>query len=190
MVIVAGMIAALIMIVQASVYIWRTGYGSARPVFTTWVLFFVASSLSFWTYRSSKKHSLIGNVANLADMFICGAIVIGILIFRSHNLLGNRLDVYCIVISGIILLFWRITEHHDLANILLQIVMATAYLPTFAKLWYATQNTEPLVVWIMSWFVSVLALIPAIDKKEKLSIVYATRGLILVSVVIWLILRI
>ncbi len=178
------------MLVEGTLYVWSMGSLGVRPVFTTWLLFFVASSLSLWTYWSTERHSVMGNIANVADAFVCAAILAGVVIFEKGNLMGSAFDEYCLAASAVILVFWRITKHHALSNLSLQAVMAIAYLPTFFELWHATVNTEFLPMWILSWVSSVFALVPARVKKDTLGTVYAGRGLVLVSVVIWLILRI
>ncbi len=187
---VATRIAAGIALLEGVICVVSMKYLGVRPVFTTWLLFFVASSLSFWTYWSSKKHSVRGNIANFMDMFVCAVITLGILSVEGSHLIGNAFDGYCLVASGIVLVFWRMTRRHEFSNMMLQIVMATAYMPTFVKLWQATRNTESLPVWVLSWFGAVFAFISASAERDKLGKIYAGRGLILVSVVVWLIMRI
>lgn len=165
-------------------------YGNVRPVFTTWLLFFVASSLSFWTYWSSKDHSIRGNIANFMDMFICGIITLGIISFAGNDVMGRSIDIYCLITSAIILVFWRMKKRHETANILLQIVMAVAYFPTIMKLWEASRNTESLPMWVLAWFGAVFALISATVEKKKLGKLYAGCGLVLVSLILFLIVRI
>ncbi len=179
-----------VMSAEGAIYIWSMRFGSVRPVFTTWLLFSTASSFSLWTYWATKKRSVVGNIANVSDAFVCAAILASVLIFEKGNLMSSMFDTYCLIVSALILVFWRATEHHVLANLSLQAVMTMAYLPTFAKLWQATQNTESLLMWILSLISSALGLAAARMKDDPLGTVYAGRGLVLVSVVIWLILRI
>ncbi len=186
----AAIATVVTMSVEGMIYIWSMRYAGVRPVFITWLLFFTASTLSLWTYWSTEKHSVMGNIANVADAFVCAAILIGVVVFEKGNLMGSAFDEYCLAASTVILVFWKMTKRHLLANLSLQMIMAIAYLPTFFELWHATQNTEFLPMWILSWVSSVFALVPARVKKDTLGTVYAGRGLILVSVVIWLIVRI
>ncbi len=186
----AAIATVVTMLVEGMIYVWSMKSLGVRPVFTTWLLFFVASSLSLWTYWSTEKHSVVGNIANVADAFVCAAILTGVIIFEKGNLMGSAFDEYCLIASVVILVFWRVTKHHTLSNLSLQAVMTIAYLPTFFELWHTAVNTEFLPMWILSWVSSIFALVPARVKKDRLGTVYAGRGLVLVSVVIWLILRI
>jgi hypothetical protein len=186
----AAKIAAGIALLEGAICVVSVKYLGVRPVFTTWLLFFIASSLSFWTYWSSKKHSVRGNIANFMDMFVCGVITLSILSYAGGDLVGRSIDIYCLIASALILVFWRIKRQHGTANILLQLVMVVAYLPTIGNLWEATRNTESLPVWILAWFGAVFAFISASVERDKLGKIYAGRGLVLVSIVIWLIARI
>jgi hypothetical protein len=172
-------------------YSWLTWQGKVTPVLATWMLFCVATSLSFWTYWSTEKHSLMGNIGNTIDLMVAWLILGAILVLGKDIRLGfNPFEISCLVASGVILTFWKLTKQHVAANLALQGVMAIAFLPTLYQLWHATQNTETFGLWLIVWIATCLALIPAWMKKDRLAMVYVCRGIIFVTVLLGLMIRI
>jgi hypothetical protein len=172
-------------------YVYLIVQKEIHPALATWVLFCVAVSLSFRTYWSSKKHSIVGNVGNFVDLILVWIILVGIFLFGENNsFLFRPFEIGCLVASGIILLFWVLSKKHLLSNLLLQVIMTVAYFPTIYNLWYATKNTESFSVWCV-WLVGGLAsLVIAVLKKDTLGIVYSSRAFVLVLIILILMLRI
>lgn len=186
---IAWVIAALVMFMGLR-YSWLTWHGQIQPVLATWVIFAVAASLSWWTYWSSPRHSVSNNMGNASDLVIVWMILITIMVSRhSSRTSFNWFEIGCLTATGIILLFWRFSRRHTTSNLLLQVLMSVAYLPTLYQLWRATANTEPLVVWLGTWTASFLATVQAIRTKDRLALAYAGRALMFVTIVVLLIIR-
>jgi len=177
-------------IFNTSWYSISTFKGLIQPTIITWLMFGLATSLSFWTYWASGKHTWKSNIANFLDV-ISVFIAILVIIFLGHNIRFNvnPFEIVCIILCLIILVFWRITKSHEKSNILLQVIMMLAYIPTYYQLWNASESTEPLITWLMNWIMSLSSLILAIKNKDKLAIIYPGRALVMLSIMIFLILR-
>ena len=172
-------------------YVYLVAQKEIYPALTTWILFCVAVSLSFRTYWSSRKHSIVGNLANFVDLILVWIILVGILLFGQNvNLIFRPFEIWCLISSGIVLLFWILSKKHLLSNLLLQVIMTVAYFPTIYNLWYATNNTESFSVWCVWLIGGFTSLIIAILKKDTLGIVYSSRAFVLVSIILILMLRI
>lgn len=170
-------------------YIMLIKQGEIKPALATWTIFVVSVILSFQTYWSTGKKSIIANIANATDVVAVIGIFTSILIFGKGNLTFNLFEIYCLAASFGILIFWKTSKKHTLSNILLQVIMTVAYLPTFYRLWFATTNTESFLVWSI-WIIGTSAsLITSILYKDTLGILYASRAFVLTAIVIALMVR-
>lgn len=187
----AAYVVTILMLIVGFRYSWLTWQGEIQPVLATWVLFLVAVGLSFMTYWSTTKHSVAGNIINVVDLFNVCLIMFSILVLGKNIRLGfNLFEIGCLVASGTILIFWRLSRKHATSNMALQAIMTVAYFPMFYQLWHASRNTEQLGVWVLVWVASAIALIPATIDRDKLGFIYAMRSLSMVSVVLILMFRI
>lgn len=186
---ISAFIATALMLIVGFRYSWLTWQGEIQPVLATWLLFLVAVFLSFMTYWSTEKHSFTGNIINTTDLFNMCLIMFSIIVLGKNTILEfNAFDISCLVASGIILVFWRLSKMHVIANLALQGIMTVAYFPTIYRLWHTKTNTEQFGVWILVWIASAVALIPAYINRDKLGMIYASRSLTMVSVVLILML--
>ena len=182
---------AILMTVTNIWYIYLIIMGRIHPTFMTWVIFSVAVGLSFATYWSSEKHSFLNNICNTVDLISVFVITTIIVIFGENIRFNiNTFEMICILLSMMILFFWRITKRHEVSNIFLQIVMTIAYFPTFYQLWSATVSSESVITWGILLLASITGVMTGVLGKDKLAIIYSTRSLVMVSILIVLILRI
>jgi hypothetical protein len=180
-----------LMLVMNFWYCYLVVKGEIHPTLMTWIIFSIAVSLSFGTYWASENHNLISGVCNTTDTVLV-LIVTFIIVFFGKNVRFeiNTFEIICIILALIILVFWRITKEHEKSNLFLQGVMVIAYLPTFYQLWGASVTSESLKTWGINWLISLLGIITAVLGKDKLAIIYSTRALIMITILIFLILRI
>ena len=172
-------------------YCYLSIKGYISPTLMTWVMFCVAVSLSFSTYWSTSKHDLLSNISNTGDTFLVFIVTVVVIFWGKNTRFDiNTFEVVCILLSLIILIFWRITKAHKTSNLLLQGIMIIAYFPTFYHLWYATTTSESITTWSITWLAALLGVITGVLGKDKLAIVYSARSLIMVSILLILILRI
>jgi hypothetical protein len=171
-------------------YCISTIKGIIHPTFIMWAIFCIAVSLSFSTYWSSKEHNWLNNINNTFDL-ICVWLVTIVIIFFGKNIRFeiNFVEIVCIALSFLILIFWRITKFHKTSNVFLQIVMVIAYLPTFYQLLNVSETTESLGAWFINLLASLTGIITAILGKDKLAIIYASRSFLMIAIMIILILR-
>ncbi len=164
--------------------------GKIQPVLATWLMFCISVSLSFSTYVFTEKHSITGNLGNVVDLFEVWAIFVTVIFYRRKNQrIFNRLEIKCILASAAIVIFWIFTGQHAVSNLLLQIILVIAYAPLVQTLWLGPRNTEPLDVWTATLMVCAGAMYLAVCRQDYLGMVYSGRAIILVSIVLFLILR-
>ncbi|MFH1766698.1 MAG: hypothetical protein ABH826_01240 [Patescibacteria group bacterium] len=188
--VVAALAVAGLMLVFCLRYAWLTWQSEIRPVLATWLLFCLATSLSFATYWSTKKRSVVGNIGNFIDVVSTSSILVSIVLLSADSLLEfNLFEIGCLVAAILILIAWLISKWHVIANFAFQGVMLVGVFPTLYHLWSATKNTESLFAWILATLASFISLIPAIIDRDKIAIVYATRACVIVTAVMALIIR-
>lgn len=162
-----------------------------RPVLATWLLFSLTVGLSLLTYFYSDHSSIVANMVNIMDVFMCWSLLVVLLITRDSNKPAfTTFDKSCLSFSGVIFVFWLFTQQHVLSNLLLQAIITIAYFPTIVNLWNASEHSESLGMWIIIWIATVLGLYSAIMEKNMLGTIYAARGLILIFILFILILKI
>ncbi len=183
-------IAVILILGMGALYCINIIKGSVQPTLMTWVIWCIAVSLSFGTYWSSQKHDWVDNISNTIDLLFVSVITFVVIFFGKNIRFNiNIFEAICILSSLVVLVFWRITKSHEKSNIFLQIVMVIAYFPTFYNLWNATEISESLLSWILNWGGAFSGLITALLSKDRLAIIYALRALVMLTVMIFLILR-
>ena len=169
-----------------------------KPVFAGWIVFGVTAVLSFVTYWTSPKHSLVSNACHITAV-IC-TLVITVVVSGLHLKSGSvvRFSVFqkwCLWISGLITVIWVIivwgfNGTGIVPNIFTQALLIVGYAVTAEKLWHATKNTESFFTWSCSGLGSAIALYTGIVSGDPLVIVFAIRSTITSGTLVWLMYRI
>jgi len=171
-------------------YVYLIINGVIHPTLITWVMFCIAVFLSFATYWSSKKHSFLDNICNTVDLISVIVITASIIFFGKNVRFNvNAFEAICILLSLVILFFWRMTKKHETSNIFLQVVMSIAYFPMFYQLYNSSTSSESLVTWGILWFASISGVLTGLFGKDKLAVIYSGRSLVMISILIILIIR-
>jgi hypothetical protein len=171
-----------------SVLVFRN---EVQPKLATWIILDSGVIISFISYRLTKKHSLVDNIANTTDVVFGSGILVAILFCGGWNgLRFSSFDVWCLAAMAAILTFWIIKRNHSATNLAIQALMVLGYFPTLKNLWIAKTNPESFVTWGVMWFVCIISLYPAYKGKNRLAVVYAARGIIMVFILILLMLRV
>lgn len=185
-----AIVTIILMVTSQTWYSYLAVKGITHPTLMTWIIFFVAVSLSFSTYWSSKKHDLLSNICNTADIILVFAVIIVVVFFCNNVRFSmNLFEVICLLLSIVILIFWRITKTHELSNIFIQIIMVIAYFPTFYHLWTVSGTSESIVAWSISWLAALSGVVTGLFGKDKLAIIYSGRSLLMITILLILILR-
>ena len=187
---VFAIVTIILMVVSSIFYCCFIIKGLIHPTLMTWLIFFFAVSLSFGTYVSSANHNVWSNICNTGDLILVFAVTI-VIIFWGKNIRFdiNIFEIICILLSFIILIFWRVTKSHEISNILLQVIMVIAYFPTFFQLYYSSENSESLIYWSIGLLAAGSGFATGILGKDKLAMLYSGRSIVMIAILIILILR-
>lgn len=187
-----ALIVSILMAIVAVRYCYLIITEEIKPVLATWSLFSVATGISMWTYMESEnKKGLITNIANTTDVCATWFIFICLLIFGKEMEHGfTFFETGCLTSSALILLYWKISNRGNVANIAINAILIIGYFPTIMRLWKSSTNTESFSVWSIVLLSSVIALYNPMKEKDWLALVYASRAVILVCVILGLMIRI
>ena len=146
-----------------------------RPSLAMWVFFFLAISMSLFTYLKNDEFSALDNILNTADLFFVASVTLSIVIFGDTHSRFNRFDKGCLIVVGGILLFWVFTQNHFVTNILVQGILVVAYFPVVNRMLTSGENHESYLIWGGMLLAAVLAL-PV--SEGSLALIYTTRAVI------------
>lgn len=169
-----------------------------KPVLAGWIIMSGTMTLSFATYWTSPKHSLISNACNAGSVISCLMILAAT--FWIHLRAGDALSFskfqkWCLAFSGLIASFWVVLVwvFHGtgtVPNILTQVLMIVGYSVIAKKLWRATENTEPFFTWICITIGCGIAMYTGIVSSDALVILYGARATVSAATLVWLMYRI
>lgn len=188
-VIAAAVITVSLMVIGTGWYVWLVKKRNAVPSIVTWLLFFLATTLSLATYASGEKHDLINNVANLFDPIITGSALFIILKTGNYARGASKANKGCLIATGIIFVVWLFTLSHDFSNLAIQSILTIAYIPMIVGILKKGDNNEPIKIWLIMGLGSVVSAYPAFASGSNLlAKIYAVRAVLSVSSLILVIL--
>jgi len=133
--------------------------------------------------------SFAASIANRFDVIEVGAIVISILISARHDrerLRLGKFDLWCLGAAVLIGILWIRTGSSFWAYVLLQVLMCVGYWPMLQHLLKMKSNTEPFDVWLASFGIAALALVPPLHVRpyDWLAVVYPGRATLSVLILL------
>jgi len=197
----SALVSAVSILVGTVWYIYFALRGDkVKPVLASWIIIAGTITLSFATYWTSPKHSLVSNVANAASVLAALSILITVFLLSLRGrkaIIFSIFQKWCLVISGLIAVFWvtlvwGFNGTGFVPNILTQFLMFVGYLVTAEKLYRSTKNTESIVTWSCIVFGNAIALYTGIVSSDTdiLAIIYAGRATVLSVTIVGLMCRI
>jgi hypothetical protein len=164
-----------------------------KPVHAAWIVNSAATILSFLTYLTAPKHSIVSNAYNAASVLTINSILVTSIILARREKKGLHFSPFqkkCLKGSLLIAIFWIVLVwgFHGtgiIPNLMTQVMMVIGYIMIGERLWGATENTESLFGWWCTVLSSSAGLVTAIISADWLASIFAGRtfigSLILVS---------
>ncbi len=166
-------------------YIWQLVKNEIKPALAMWVMFSVAVIMSLVTYLSESNYGFLDNILNTVDVIYVVFISVAIAIWGDKSSKITRFDIGCLVVVGLIVVFWLFTQNHLVTNFLIQSILVIAYFPVVKRLMETRENTEPFLIWTGMLIAPVLSLL---SSKGLLATVYSVRAIICVGLLLLLML--
>lgn len=176
---------SLITVLLAVSYIRHLLKKEIQPALAMWVMFSVAVAMSLITYLKEGSYGFTDNILNSVDLIYVVTVSVAIAIWGEKSSKITRFDLGCLIVVGLIVVFWLFTQNHLVTNFMIQTILVIAYFPVVKRLFEIRQNTEPFLIWIGMLIAPVLSLL---SSKGILATVYSVRAIICVGALLMLML--
>lgn len=157
-----------------------------RPSLAMWVFFTLAVGISLLSYMKAGNHSLWDNVLNTTDLFFVSSVMVSILLFGDSSTRFNRFDTGCLIVVGLIVVFWLFTQNHLITNLLVQGILIIAYFPVVNRMVKTKENHESYLIWAGMLLAAALALLSA---RGELAVIYSLRAVVCIALLMTLMYR-
>jgi hypothetical protein len=158
-----------------------------KPSLAMWTFFSLAVGMSLLTYVKDGNFSYMDNILNTTDLIMVVSVAVGIYFMGDKSSRFNRFEKFLLMLVGIIILFWAVTQNHFVSNILIQAILVIAYIPVVSRMTRASENTEPFSVWFLLLLAPIISLI---SMKGDLAAYYTWRAIFCTSALLILMFRI
>ncbi len=168
----------LITILLATRYIWQLVRKEIKPALAMWIMFSIAVAMSLITYLKEGNYEFTDNILNSVDVIYVITVSVAIAIFGEKSSKITRFDLGCLIVVGLIVVFWLFTQNHLATNFMIQTILVIAYFPVVKRLFETRVNSEPFLIWTGMLIAPVLSLL---SSKGLLATVYSVRAIICVG---------
>jgi hypothetical protein len=175
----------LITVLLAVRYIWQLVRKEIQPALAMWIMFSIAVAMSLITYLKEGNYGFSDNILNSVDVIYVITISVAIAIFGEKSSKITRFDLGCLIVVGLIVVFWLFTQNHLITNFMIQTILVIAYFPVVKRLFETRVNSEPFLIWVGMLIAPVLSLL---SSKGMLATVYSVRAIICVGLLLILML--
>jgi len=164
---------------------------TVKPILATRIFLLLAFLLSALTnYSQTGTNGLAANIFNIVDVLSILVTFIAMGFSKNKHRKFTKFEKICLYLVILIFLMWIVSGQNILANILIQIILVIAYLPTVIHLWRSEENTESLNAWSLDFFASIFGMIVPLLVMDLLPMIYGIRSTISTFAIILLIWRI
>jgi len=175
----------LITILLAVRYIWQLVRKEIKPALAMWIMFSIAVAMSLITYLKEGNYEFTDNILNSVDVIYVITVSVAIALFGEKSSKITRFDLGCLIVVGLIVVFWVFTQNHLITNFMIQTILVIAYFPVVKRLFETRVNSEPFLIWTGMLIAPVLSLL---SSKGLLATVYSVRAIICVGILLFLML--
>ena len=168
----------LITILLATRYIWQLVRKEIKPALAMWIMFSIAVAMSLITYLKEGNYEFTDNILNSVDVLYVITVSVAIAILGEKSSKITRFDLGCLIVVGLIVVFWLFTQNHLATNFMIQTILVIAYFPVVKRLFETRVNSEPFLIWTGMLIAPVLSLL---SSKGLLATVYSVRAIICVG---------
>lgn len=169
---------SLITVLLAVSYIIQLLKKQIKPALAMWVMFSIAVAMSLITYLKEGNYGFTDNILNSVDVIYVITVSVAIAIWGDHTSKITRFDLGCLIVVGLIVVFWLFTQNHLVTNFMIQTILVIAYFPVVKRLFETRKNTEPFLIWFGMMIAPVFSLL---SSKGLLATVYSVRAIICVG---------
>ncbi len=164
---------------------------------TTWLIFSMVVPAVALAAVLQTGIERWGNAQAVVDAMsvVC---VLGFMLGTGHYRIGvsaleRRVNILCVVLAILVVVYWSCTSAHHYANLALQGVMVVSYIPLWFELLTAKRNPYRFGFWFTLFILSVISFEPAYEdwseNGETMQLWYAGRATVSTLSVLFLMRR-
>lgn len=176
----------LVMIVFATRYSYQIWRAQIKPTLSTWIIFLSGTGLSLITYAIAENHDFKSGILNTMDVVAVAIVLVVILIWGNREIRFKSFEKKYLSGVGIIILYGLLSGDAWGSNIFTQVLISIGYFPTMQNLITVKRNVESFTGWSCDVVAGTISLYPALDQGNDLSVIYAIRTIVLVSIILGL----
>lgn len=170
------------MLVLACRYIYQIHRHKITPTLSTWIIFFIGTSLSLITYALAEKHDFKSGILSVMDTAVVASVLGAILVWGKRDMRFKPFEKWYLAGVGAIILYGLISGDAWGSNIFTQALISVGYIPTIQNLITEKKNTESFTAWGCALTAGIFGLYPAIaEGGNLLAAVYSIRTIVLVA---------
>jgi len=117
----------LITVLLAVRYIWQLVRKEIQPALAMWIMFSIAVAMSLITYMKEGNYGFTDNILNSVDVIYVITVSVAIAILGEKSSKITRFDLGCLIVVGLIVVFWLFTQNHLVTNFMIQTILVIAY---------------------------------------------------------------
>ncbi|HLB42131.1 MAG TPA: hypothetical protein VJN02_04645 [Gammaproteobacteria bacterium] len=179
---ILGIIAGILALVGYIPYIYTTVRGKTRPNKATWIIWTVIGGLIAFSYLFEGDPNTIW----LPLGYFIGPLIVAILSFRYGYSEWTKLDIVCLIVGGISIIPWIISENAIFTLLINVFIDASGAIPTVVKT-YREPETEDFSAWVIFFIANTLEVFAI--EQWNLAAIYPIYLFILAGLIVLFILK-
>ncbi len=170
------------------VYLLRLKRGEINPAASTWIILTLATVSSLASYYVAENFNWRAGILNTIDVGFNAAVLVTVLFWNHSRVRFEPREKW--YLGGVVfaVALWATTGYAVGSNMVIQLVLVAAYVPTLDKVIQYQGRSESYSVWGAGAIGGLLALYPALlVQGNMLAALYTLRSTISCIIVIGLI---
>lgn len=174
-------LAGLVMMLFASRYTYQVWKKQIKPTLSTWIIFWLGTTLSLVTYAIAEQRDFRSGILNTMDVVSVTIILLATIIWGNRGLRFRPFEKWYLLGIGTIVVYGLLSGNAWRSNIFTQVLISLGYIPTIQNMVAEKRNTESFTAWGCGIVAGLIGLYPAIKGGNALAVLYALRTIVLVS---------
>ncbi len=175
---------ALLMLTFVTRYTYQIWKREISPRLSTWVIFLAGTGLSFVTYLIAEKHDIRSGILNTMDFVATAIVFLAIITWRKQKTYFKSFEKWYLGGVCAVVVYGILSGDAWGSNLFTQVLISAGYVPTIQNMVVEKRNDESFTGWGGSLAAGLIGLYPAIVGGNSLSILYALRAVVSVSITI------
>ena len=181
---VCTILAILSIITTTVLYCHKVWSRTIQPTLSTWLTFLTGVVLSLATFLLATDWNFKSNFLNTIDVLATTSIVVAIIARGTQKTHFRPFEKWYIVGAAVVVVYGFVTGDAWHSNLFAQGLITLGYIPMIITLVTEKRNTESFATWCMIEITCLIALYPVLADGDTLSIVYLSRGIVMISLLL------